>query len=265
MAASAGNVVEILVKSTNDTAGGFDEAKAGAAETAEAMDEYAAAAQRAEEAQTELAGAQARLDEAQAGGKATAEELAAAQDEYAAALDRASAAALESMDAQIKLGAAELDAAGKAKLSGDASEDAGEKADASGGMMAGAGGKMKMALLGVAVGAGLAVKSAADFQQQTVKLVTSAGESAKNLGMVQQGILAMSSATNTSTSQLASGMYMVESAGFHGAAGLTVLKAAAQAGYMDERASVLEALTGIKRAGADIIITYHAKDAAKWL
>jgi porphobilinogen synthase len=44
-----------------------------------------------------------------------------------------------------------------------------------------------------------------------------------------------------------------------------MLKAAAAAGYMDERQSVLEALTGIKRAGADIIITYHAKDAAQWL
>ena len=45
----------------------------------------------------------------------------------------------------------------------------------------------------------------------------------------------------------------------------SMLKAAAEAGYMDERQSVLEALTGIKRAGADIIITYHAKDAAQWL
>jgi porphobilinogen synthase len=44
-----------------------------------------------------------------------------------------------------------------------------------------------------------------------------------------------------------------------------MLKAAAAAGYLDERASVLETLTGIKRAGADIIITYHAKDAARWL
>ncbi len=44
-----------------------------------------------------------------------------------------------------------------------------------------------------------------------------------------------------------------------------MLKAAAAAGYMDERASVLEALTGIKRAGADMIITYHAKEAARWL
>jgi porphobilinogen synthase len=45
----------------------------------------------------------------------------------------------------------------------------------------------------------------------------------------------------------------------------SMLKAAAAAGYMDERRSVLEALTGIRRAGADIIITYHAKDAAEWL
>jgi porphobilinogen synthase len=44
-----------------------------------------------------------------------------------------------------------------------------------------------------------------------------------------------------------------------------MLKAAAQAGYMDERTSVLETLTSIKRAGADIIITYYAKEAARWL
>ena len=44
-----------------------------------------------------------------------------------------------------------------------------------------------------------------------------------------------------------------------------MVKAAAAAGYLDERATVLEALTSIRRAGADIVITYHAKDAAKWL
>jgi porphobilinogen synthase len=44
-----------------------------------------------------------------------------------------------------------------------------------------------------------------------------------------------------------------------------MLKAAAAAGYLDERAAVLEALTGIRRAGADIVITYHAKDVARWL
>jgi porphobilinogen synthase len=45
----------------------------------------------------------------------------------------------------------------------------------------------------------------------------------------------------------------------------SMIKAAARNGYLDERATVLEALTGIRRAGADIVITYHAKDAATWL
>jgi porphobilinogen synthase len=44
-----------------------------------------------------------------------------------------------------------------------------------------------------------------------------------------------------------------------------MVKAAAAAGHVDERAVVLEALTSIRRAGADIVITYHAKDAAQWL
>jgi len=44
-----------------------------------------------------------------------------------------------------------------------------------------------------------------------------------------------------------------------------MLKAAAANGWLDERTTVLEALTGIKRAGADFILTYHAKEAARWL
>ncbi len=44
-----------------------------------------------------------------------------------------------------------------------------------------------------------------------------------------------------------------------------MVKAAAAAGHLDERAAVLEILTGIRRAGADIVISYHAKDAARWL
>jgi porphobilinogen synthase len=44
-----------------------------------------------------------------------------------------------------------------------------------------------------------------------------------------------------------------------------MIKAAAAAGYLDERTVVLEALTAIRRAGADIVITYHARDAAEWL
>jgi porphobilinogen synthase len=44
-----------------------------------------------------------------------------------------------------------------------------------------------------------------------------------------------------------------------------MLKAAAQNGWLDERAVVLEALMSIKRAGADGILTYFARRAAEWL
>jgi len=44
-----------------------------------------------------------------------------------------------------------------------------------------------------------------------------------------------------------------------------MVKAAAQNGWVDEKAIVLETLTSMKRAGADLIMTYHAKDAARWL
>ncbi len=54
-------------------------------------------------------------------------------------------------------------------------------------------------------------------------------------------------------------------AAYHVSGEYAMLKAAAAAGYLDEQAAVLEALTSIRRAGADIIITYHAKDAAAWL
>ena len=45
----------------------------------------------------------------------------------------------------------------------------------------------------------------------------------------------------------------------------SMLKAAAQNGWLDEKRAALEILTGIQRAGANIILTYHAKDAARWL
>ena len=44
-----------------------------------------------------------------------------------------------------------------------------------------------------------------------------------------------------------------------------MIEAAAERGWIDEKRVVLETLTGFKRAGADLILTYHAKDAARWL
>ncbi|HYE95890.1 MAG TPA: porphobilinogen synthase [Rubricoccaceae bacterium] len=52
---------------------------------------------------------------------------------------------------------------------------------------------------------------------------------------------------------------------YHVSGEYAMLKAAAANGWLDERAAALEALTAIKRAGADAIITYYAPDAARWL
>jgi porphobilinogen synthase len=45
----------------------------------------------------------------------------------------------------------------------------------------------------------------------------------------------------------------------------SMLRAAAANGWLDERGAALEALTAIRRAGADVILTYYAKQAAAWL
>ena len=52
---------------------------------------------------------------------------------------------------------------------------------------------------------------------------------------------------------------------YHVSGEYSLIKAAAERGWIDERAAAMEALTGIKRAGADLIITYFAPDVARWL
>ncbi|HET8908102.1 MAG TPA: phage tail tape measure protein, partial [Ktedonobacterales bacterium] len=98
--------------------------------------------------------------------------------------------------------------------------------------MMGAGGMLPMAALAtgaIMIGVGVAAtKMAADFQSGLTSLVTGAGEDQKNLQMVHDGILKMSAETGTSTKQLIAGMYMIESGGYHGAAGLAILQAAAE-------------------------------------
>jgi porphobilinogen synthase len=54
-------------------------------------------------------------------------------------------------------------------------------------------------------------------------------------------------------------------AAYHVSGEYAMVKAAAAAGLVDERAVVLESLTGVRRAGADIVVTYYAKDVAEWL
>ena len=83
------------------------------------------------------------------------------------------------------------------------------------------------------IGAGLvvaatSVKMAMDFQTATTALVTGAGESEKNLGLIKKGILDMAGVVGQTPKQLAEGLYMIESAGYHGAEGLKVLQASAE-------------------------------------
>lgn len=122
------------------------------------------------------------------------------------------------------------------------------------GALSGAMGMVKVAAVGGAialVGAGVAsVKAAADFQESMTSLVTGAGEAKSNIGLVSKGILDMAGQVGVSAEDLAAGMYMVESAGFHGAQGLSVLRAAAEGAKVGnaDMATVANAVTSALNA-----------------
>jgi porphobilinogen synthase len=59
--------------------------------------------------------------------------------------------------------------------------------------------------------------------------------------------------------------FRVPTAAYNVSGEFAMVKAAAKNGWIDERRVTLEILTSIKRAGADMILTYHARDAARWL
>ncbi len=59
--------------------------------------------------------------------------------------------------------------------------------------------------------------------------------------------------------------FAVPTAAYNVSGEFAMVKAAAQQGWIDERRVAMEILTGIKRAGADMILTYYARDAARWL
>lgn len=108
------------------------------------------------------------------------------------------------------------------------------------------------ALVGIGV---VSTKMAADFQTGVTSLVTGAGEAKSNLKSVSDGILSLAPATGTSTKQLTDGMYMIESAGFHGSAGLQVLKNAAMG------AKVGSADLGVVANGVTTILTDYGLGA----
>lgn len=94
------------------------------------------------------------------------------------------------------------------------------------------------------------IENATDFQKSTNLLVTAGGESQKALGLVRNGIQDIAKQTGTASDQLADGMYVIEKAQIHGAAGLKVLKAAAEGAKAEntDLSTMTNALTSIMRS-----------------
>jgi TP901 family phage tail tape measure protein len=107
----------------------------------------------------------------------------------------------------------------------------------------------KYAFLGVAAGAVIAgahmVHMAADFDTAMTRVRTGAGESAANMKMVGDGVLRMAGEVGQSTEHLTTGLYTVESAGYHGADALNLLKVSAMGAKVGaaELGSVTDAVT----------------------
>jgi Phage-related minor tail protein len=77
------------------------------------------------------------------------------------------------------------------------------------------------------------IKEAGNFQQQLTMLVTGAGESQSNIGIISKGIKQVAIDTGTTLDQLTQGAYQIESAGFHGANAINILKMAAEGAKAD--------------------------------
>jgi TP901 family phage tail tape measure protein len=133
-----------------------------------------------------------------------------------------------------------------------------------GGSMKQLGAVGKAALLGVGVAAAAAavktVHMAADFQTQMTRVRTGAGELAKNMDTVSRGVLTMAGQVGESTKDLTSGLYMVESAGFHGRNALDVLRVSAMGAKVGaaDLATVTDAVTTAMNA-----YNLQSSDAAK--
>ena len=117
-----------------------------------------------------------------------------------------------------------------------------------------------------AVAAGIVgVKLAGDFQSAMTSLVTGAGESQKNIHMVSSAVLDMAPQVGTTALELAKGLFMIESAGYHAGAGLEVARASAEGakvGHADFMVTANAVTTVMKDYG---IGANHAADATNFL
>lgn len=217
-----------------------------------ATDRVAAAQQSAAAATAELTAAQQRqaalvttddaakaadaLTAAQKGAATATREVSAAEAQQAAV---GRAAAASTVEGRAAADAAAVSQARLAEQQRLATVGAGAASKA-----------MKFGALAVAAIGYESIKTAGNFESMTEHLVTDAGESQKNIGMIRSGMLALATATGTTTTQMSAGMYHIESAGFHGQKALDVLKVAAEGAKVGgaDLDTIGQALTGTMNA-----------------
>jgi len=223
-AASAAQLKEARSSLLAATAAGDEDALAVATERVAVADREAAGAA------SDLAAAQARQASLNTSDNvaAAAQSLTAAEKDAKKASDDLTASQARQADVQKAVAASDTEAAAAAAEEAAAQKDAADKAAASSKLLSTAGRAAGITALGLGVAAAVMVKAAGNFQDSTTHLVTDAGESAKNLAMVQAGILSVSTATGQSASDITNAMYHIESSGFHAATGLAILKTAAE-------------------------------------
>jgi TP901 family phage tail tape measure protein len=239
------------------TASGADAMQLADARVSAAQARVAETAKAQADAERALLEAQQQLTAAEDGDAAAAERLTAASDALTAAQKRAALAAKEAAAA----GSFQSDvsrATAASTVEGRAAADAAATSQARlaeqqrlAGVGAGMASKaMKYGALAVAAVGYESIKAAGNFESMTEHLVTDAGESQKNIGMIRSGMLALATATGTTTDQMAAGMYHVESAGFHGQKALDVLKVAAEGAKVGgaDLDTIGQALTGTMNA-----------------
>lgn len=233
-------------------------ASASAQAMAAAQKEAAAASKEAAAAEVTAAKATTDADrlQAEAVAQTAAERAAAAKEALANASAQAEADAAQASAARAgaleaaKYAAAQRDVAVAAKEAAASESTAAKESVAASAERADAyksSGKAltTMALVGGAA-IGLMVKDAGNFQSSTQHLVTDAGESQDKLAMVQAGILKTAAATGTGATALVDAMYHIESAGFHGQAGLDMLTVSAEGAKVGaaDLGTVAKTLTG---------------------
>jgi len=230
-----------------------------------ARDKELAAADRVRLAEAKLVEARTKGAADSAGVIAAEGRLEAAKRTQATASDRVTLAQANEGRAKEELVAKNDALAASQARVGKSAEESAAKSDAS----IAASGKSIMgmatkfaAFAGVAelaIGAD-AVHQAGNYQQSLTKLATTAGESTGNLKLVGDGMLSMASQVGVSAQDLAKSMYTVESAGFHGADALTVMKSAAE-GAKQENADLGHVTDAVTTALHDYNLP--ATDAAK--